>query len=167
MSEPSEGAAAPSDLPETVKEEIRELKGRYPTTRAALLPALHLAQAASDGWLPEATIEAVAAELELSAAEVYGVVTFYDLFYEKPVGRHRISVCSNVTCMLRGSDELLETVRSELGVEEGEVTPDGKCSYVHFECLGACDIAPMMMVDGEYVGNLTPDKLRKILEELD
>jgi NADH-quinone oxidoreductase subunit E len=167
MTELGDGAPISGDLPPEVRDEIRRLKNRYPTARAALLPALHMAQTAGEGWLPEAIIEAVAAELDLSAAEVYGVVTFYDLFHEKPVGRHRISLCCNVSCMLRGSDELLDVLRQELGVGEGEVTADGKCSYVHFECLGACDSAPMMMLDGNYVGDLTPDKLRKVLEELD
>jgi NADH-quinone oxidoreductase subunit E len=161
---PGPGAAV---LPAAVKAEIDALRPRYPTTRALLLPALHLAQRAWGGWLPEEAMLAVARELELAPSEVYGVVSFYDLFHERPVGRHRIRVCTNVPCMVRGSDEVMAALRATLEVEEGEVTPDQRCSYVHFECLGACEMAPMMMVDDRYHGDLTPEKVRAIVEELD
>ena len=132
-----------------------------------LLPALHIAQREWGGWLPDEAIQAVAAELDLPEARVYGVVTFYDLFHQNPVGRHRIRVCTNLSCQLRGSDEIMETLhKEELGVGEEEVTPDGRCSYVHFECLGSCDTAPMMMVDDEYHENLTPDRVRRVLKGL-
>jgi NADH-quinone oxidoreductase subunit E len=148
------------------RREIASLCERYPTRRAALLPALHLAQRLAGGWLPDPMILAVARELGLPAAEVYGVVTFYDLFHQKPVGRHRIRVCTNVSCMLRGSDEILAALRAELGVPEGEVTPDGRCSYVHFECLGSCDTAPMMMVDDDYHEDLSPERTLAIVRGL-
>lgn len=148
------------------KDELERLRRRYPTREALLLPALHLAQRENGGWLSDHVIEAVAEELELPAAKVYGVVTFYDLFEQRPVGRHRIRVCTNLSCQLRGSDEIMETLREELEVGEGEVTPDGRCSYIHFECLGSCDTAPMMMVDDAYHENLTPAKVREILEGL-
>lgn len=158
---------APSQLlPETVRQQIAEYRRRYPTSRAVLLPALHAAQKANGGWLSDAVIEAVALELALPASDVYGVVSFYDLYHQKPVGRHRIRVCTNVSCMLRGSDEIMDTLKSELGVEEGEVTADGHCSYVHFECLGACELAPMAMIDDDYHVHLTPEKVRQILKEL-
>lgn len=154
-------------LPDSAREALDRLRPLYPTARALLLPALHLAQKHWQGWLPEEAILAVAAELDLPVAEVYGVVTFYDLYHEKPVGRHRIRVCTNVPCMLRGSSEVMATLAAALGVDENEVTPDGRCSYVHFECLGACEQAPMMMVDDTYHGDLTAEKVRSILEELD
>ena len=153
-------------LPAEAKAHLDRLRKLYPTERALLLPALHLAQKHWDGWLPEEAILAVAAELGLPPAEVYGVVTFYDLFHQHPVGRHRIRVCTNLSCQLRGSDEIMEVLHKELGVGEDEVTPDGRCSYVHFECLGSCDTAPMMMVDDEYHENLTPDRVRRILKGL-
>jgi len=149
------------------KERIAELLRRYPTRRAALLPVLHIAQRRCGGWLPDAAIEAVAAVLELPPAEVYGVVTFYDLFHQKPVGRHRIRVCTNLSCQLRGADEVMEILADELGVGENAVTADGRCSYVHFECLGSCDTAPMMMVDDAYHEKLTPGRVREIVRELD
>jgi NADH-quinone oxidoreductase subunit E len=147
--------------------QVKELLARYPTREAALIPALHIAQREWGGWLPDAAIAAVAGALELPAAKVYGVVTFYDLLHQHQVGRHRIRICTNLPCMLRGSDEIMETVRGELAVGENEVTPDGRCSFVHFECLGSCDTAPMMMVDDTYHENLTPERVRRILRELD
>ncbi|MGH9361254.1 MAG: NAD(P)H-dependent oxidoreductase subunit E, partial [Thermoanaerobaculia bacterium] len=124
-------------LPDTARAEIDALRRRYPTAEAVLIPALHIAQRLWGGWLPDEAIEAVAYELDLPAARVYGVVSFYDLFHQQPVGRHRIRVCTNLSCQLRGSDEIMATLRRELGVGEDEVTPDGRCSYVHFECLGS------------------------------
>jgi NADH-quinone oxidoreductase subunit E len=153
-------------LSEASRAEINALRPRYPTHEAVLLPALHIAQRQWGGWLPDEAIAAVAEELGLPFAKVYGVVTFYDLFHQKPVGRHRIRVCNNLSCQLRGAEEILETLHQELGVGEDEVTPDGRCSYVHFECLGSCDTAPMMMVDDDYHENLTPNRVRKIVKGL-
>ena len=169
MGMPMTGAERPEPppLPAAAKETLARLRPHYPTSRALLLPALHLAQKHWGGWLPEEAILAVAAELELPAAEVYGVVTFYDLYHERPVGRHRIRVCTNVPCMIRGSGELMAALRETLGVEENEVTPDGRCSYVHFECLGACEQAPMAMVDETYHGWLDAESIRKIVEGLE
>jgi NADH-quinone oxidoreductase subunit E len=146
--------------------EIQALRPRYPTAEALLLPVLHIAQREWGGWLPDEAIAAVAEELELPVSKVYGVVTFYDLYHQSPVGRHRIRVCTNLSCQLRGSDEIMETLHQELGVGEDEITPDGRVSYVHFECLGSCDTAPMMMVDDDYHENLTPNRVRQILKGL-
>lgn len=165
MSEPQ--AREKQTLPAEAVAEIEALRPKYPTTGALLLPALHIAQRHAGGWLPEPVMDAVAELLEIPATKVYGVVTFYDLFYDKPVGKHRISVCTNLSCLLRGAQELLDTLHDELGVEEGEVTADGRCSFVHFECLGSCDTAPMMMIDDQYHENLTPEQVREIVRELD
>jgi NADH-quinone oxidoreductase E subunit len=148
------------------RDEIAALRPRYPTTEALLLPVLHIAQREWGGWLPDEAIAAVAAELDLPVAKVYGVVTFYDLYHQKPVGRHRIRVCTNLSCELRGAEEIMATLHQELGVGEDEITPDGRCSYVHFECLGSCDTAPMMMVDDDYHESLTPNRVRQILKGL-
>lgn len=158
--------AASEVLPESAIEEILALRPKYPTLEALTLPALHIAQRASGGWLPESAIEAVAQLLELPVARVAGVVSFYDMYHVNPVGRHRIRVCTNLSCQLRGSGEILETIGEELGVEEGQVTADGRCSYVQFECLGSCDTAPMIMVDDDYHENLTPERARQIVREL-
>ena len=159
-------AAASQSLPESAIDEILALRSKYPTLEALTLPALHIAQRASGGWLPESAIEAVAQLLELPVARVAGVVSFYDMYHVSPVGRHRIRVCTNLSCQLRGSGEILETIGRELGVEEGQVTSDGRCSFVQFECLGSCDTAPMIMVDDDYHENLTPERVRQIVREL-
>lgn len=165
------GTAATADarpaFPPEARARLQEIAKRYPQGKAALIPALHIAQELWGGWLPEEAVEAVANETGISAAEVWGVVSFYDLFHSHPVGRHRLRVCTNLPCQLRGADEIMAVLRDELGVEEGEVTPDGRCSYVHFECLGSCDTAPMMMLDDHYEENLTPERVREILRELD
>lgn len=166
-----EGVAATADarpaFPPEARARLDEIKRRYPQEKAALIPALHIAQELWGGWLPEEAVLAVANEMGLPPAEVWGVVSFYDLFHERPVGRHRLRVCTNLPCQLRGAEEILELLRDELGVAEGEVTPDGRCSYVHFECLGSCDTAPMMMLGDRYEENLTPERVREILGELD
>jgi len=154
-------------LPEDVVRRIDGLRSRYPTEEALLLPALHLAQQANRGWLSEDAIDAVAELLHLPASKVAGVVSFYDMFHERPVGRHRVRLCTNLSCQLRGAEELAEILRRELGAEEGDVTADGRCSWVEFECLGSCDTAPMAMIDDDYHENLTPDRLRKAIRELD
>ncbi|MDI9632218.1 MAG: NAD(P)H-dependent oxidoreductase subunit E [Acidobacteriota bacterium] len=156
-----------SILPESVRTEIDALRPRYPTTEALLLPTLHRAQRAAGGWLSPETIVAVADFLELPPAKVAAVVSFYDMFHDHPVGRHRIRLCTNLSCQLRGAEELLEVLGEELGVGEDEVSADGRCSYVQFECLGSCDTAPMMMVDDEYHENLTPERVRQIVRALD
>jgi len=154
-------------LPDEVVARIDALRPRYPTLEALLLPALHAAQEAYGGWLPPEAIEGVAALLELAPAKASGVVSFYDMFHDKPVGRHRIRLCTNLSCQLRGAEQLAELMRRELGVDAGAVTPDGRCSWVPFECLGSCDTAPMAMIDDDYHENLTPDRLRRLLSELD
>jgi len=163
VSEPQEATAG---LPPDARAELDRIRKRYPTNEAALLPALAIAQRVWGGWLPDEAIAAVAAELDLPASTVYGVVTFYDLFHQKPVGRHRIRVCTNLPCQLRGCEEIMETLHQELKVEEDEVTPDGRCSFIHFECLGSCDTAPMMMVGDDYHENLTPERTRQIVRGL-
>jgi NADH-quinone oxidoreductase subunit E len=160
-------ATAEGTLSAAARQKIDALRSRYPTAQAVLLPALHIAQEDNGGWLPDSAIAAVAEHLELDPAKVYGVVTFYDLFHQKPVGRHRIRVCTNVSCWLRGSEEIMAALGEELGVAPGEVTADGRCSFVPFECLGSCDTAPMMMVDRDYHENLTPETARRIIRELE
>lgn len=154
-------------LPEAVVSAIDALRPRYPTEEALLLPALHLTQDANGGWLPEPALEAVAELLHLPPSKVAGVVSFYDMFHSKPVGRHRIRLCTNLSCKLRGADQLATLLERELGVGPGQVTPDGRASWVGFECLGSCDTAPMAMIDDDYHENLTPDRLREIVSGLD
>jgi NADH-quinone oxidoreductase subunit E len=154
-------------LPAAIVERLAALEPRYPSREALLLPALQMAQEHWDGWLPDEAIAAVAAHLDLAPAKVYGVVTFYDLFHQRPVGRHRLRICDNLPCLLRGAAEIVDAVADELGVGEDRVTPDGRCSWVRFECLGSCDTAPMLMADDEYHENLTPESARALVRSLE
>ncbi len=143
---------------------IKDLQSKYPHKRSALIPALHLAQA-QVGYLPPEAQKEVAELFELDPTDVHGVVTFYDMFFEKPVGKHVIHVCKNISCMLRGCDKLLESLCSKLGVATHEVSQDGNFTVIGSECLGACDRAPMMLVDDEVVGPVSEDQLDAILEQ--
>lgn len=136
--------------------------------RSAVLAALHAAQHENKGYLTVALMDAVADYLNLEPIKVYEVATFYSMFETKPVGRHSISVCTNISCMLRGADDIVAHVENKLGIKTGMSTEDGrvylKCEE---ECLAACKGAPMMMVDHKYYEDLTPEKVDKILDELE
>lgn len=151
-------------LSEKVKKAILALQSKYPHKRSALIPALHLAQAEA-GYLPDEIQREVAELFELQQSEVHAVVSFYDMFYEKPVGKHIIHVCKNVSCMLRGSDELLDHLCAKLCTKPCEMTSDGEFTIVPSECLAACDRAPMMIVDDQVVGPVKLEELDAILDE--
>ena len=138
---------------------------RYPTRQAACLPALHLAQA-EFGLLTDEVQQAVADYLRLPVAHVYGVVTFYTMFHQKPVGKNVLMVCTNVSCMLRGAYDILAHIESKLGVKRGQTTPDGMFTIVEEECLAACANAPMMICGTEYFLDLTREKVDAALAEL-
>ena len=152
-------------LPEHVLDEIRELPARYPQHRSAVMPALDLAQEELGFLSPEAMSE-VAAALDLDPGYVEGVATFYTLFHLQPIGRHRFYVCTNLSCSLRGSSDIVQHVKSAIGVREaGEVSKDGLFSYEEVECLGACEYAPMMRLDHEYHYDLTPVTITSLVAE--
>ena len=135
--------------------------------RSAVISALHAAQHENNGYLTADIMDAVAAYLGLAPIQVYEVATFYSMFETKPVGRHHLSVCTNISCMLRGSQEVVDHVEKKLGIKTGESTPDGRIYLKREEeCLAACSGAPMMMVDHVYHENLTPERIDKILDEL-
>lgn len=142
--------------------EVRRLQGLYPARRAALLPVLRLAQE-TWGHLSLETQAYVASLFDLSPAHVHEVVTFYTLFFQKPVGRHVLSVCHNLSCALRGAEDMLGYLQQKLGIEAGETTADGRVTLFRVECLCACEVAPMMQVDDEYVGGLTREKIDAVL----
>ena len=149
---------------EEIKQAILELQRHYPEKRSALIPALHLAQS-QEGYLPLEIQEEVADLFGLDLNEVHSVVTFYDMFYEHPVGKHVIHVCKNASCMLRGSDELISTLCEKLCVAPHESTSDGEFTVIPSECLAACDRAPMMLVDEKVVGPVALDEIDRILEQ--
>ena len=153
-----------------VREEIDHWVARFPEgrQRSAVLAALRAAQHENDGYLTPELMDGVAAYLGLPPVQVYEVATFYSMFETEPCGRHHVSVCTNVSCMLRGADDLLRHVEQRLGIKVGESTPDGRVFLKkEEECLAACCGAPMMMVDHVYHENLTPEKIDEILEGLD
>jgi NADH-quinone oxidoreductase subunit E len=152
-----------------VREEIDRWVAKFPADRkrSAVISALHAAQHENNGHLTPDLMDAVAAYLGLAPIQVYEVATFYSMFETKPVGRHHISVCTNISCMLRGSQEVVDHVEKKLGIKTGESTPDGRIYLKREEeCLAACTGAPMMMVDHVFHENLTPDGIDKILDEL-
>jgi NADH-quinone oxidoreductase subunit E len=145
--------------------EVRRLQSLYPHPRGALLPVLHLAQETFGCVSLE--VQAYVAELfGLSPAHVHEVVTFYTLFSQAPRGRHVISVCHNLSCHLMGAKGIIEHLERRLGIEVGETTPDGRITLLSVECLCACEQAPMMQVDDRYEGDLTPEKVDRLLEGL-
>ena len=152
-----------------VREEIDRWVAKFPPDRkrSAVISALHAAQHENHGFLTTELMDAVAAYLGLPPIQVYEVATFYSMFETKPVGRHHVSVCTNISCMLRGSQEVVDHVEKKLGIKTGESTPDGRIYLKREEeCLAACTGAPMMMVDHVYHENLTPASIDKILDDL-
>ena len=153
-------------LNEAQERELTDILGRYPNKMAACIPALHLCQEANGNWLSPEAIQFVADRLELSAAHVKGVVTFYSLFNEHPPGKHQVWVCRTLSCALRGSDAILEHCQKRLGVAVGGTTADGRFTLRTAECLASCGTAPMMQVDQTYYETLTPEKVDHILARL-
>ena len=145
--------------------EIEKLKPRYPTNQALLLPALHLAQK-EFGWVSPEVMDEVAAAIDVPPPVVREVITFYTMYNLKPVGKYHIQVCTNISCCLRGAEELLHHCEKKLGVEAGEMTKDGRFTISHAECLGSCGTAPMVQINDDYHEDLTPSSLDKILAEL-
>jgi NADH-quinone oxidoreductase subunit E len=151
-------------LSEKTKNAILELQKNYPEKRSALIPALHLAQTET-GYLPKDIQREVADLFGIDPNEVNAVVSFYDMFFEKPVGKHLLHVCKNVSCMLRGADGLLDKICKTLHVKPGETSSDGEFTIIASECLGACDRAPMLIVDEEVVGPVKEESIDQILKD--
>lgn len=151
-------------LSEKIRKAILDLQKMYPEKRSALIPALHIAQTV-EGYLPHETQNEVAELFDIDPNEVNAIVTFYDMFYDEPVGKHLIHVCKNASCMLRGCDGILSSLCHKLQVEPRETTADGEFTIIPSECLGACDRAPMMIVDDKVVGPVKEEDLDRILSE--
>jgi NADH-quinone oxidoreductase subunit E len=152
-----------------VREEIDAWTAKFPPERrrSAVISALHAVQHENHGYLTTDLMDAVAEYLGLPNIMVYEVASFYSMFETRPVGRHHVSVCTNISCMLRGSQAVVEHVENKLGIKTGESTADGRIYLKREEeCLAACTGAPMMMVDHVYHENLTPERIDEILDEL-
>ncbi|MGI9259405.1 MAG: NADH-quinone oxidoreductase subunit NuoE [Gammaproteobacteria bacterium] len=157
-------------LSDHVREEIDHWIAKFPEgrQRSAIIGALQAVQHENKGYLTPDLMDAVADYLGLPKIQVYEVATFYSMFEIEPVGRHCVSVCTNISCMLRGSDEIVEHLEKKFGIKVGESTPDGRIFLKREEeCLAACCGAPMMMVDHIYHENLTPEKVDEVLDTLD
>ena len=141
---------------------------RYPEGReqSAVIPLLDIAQRQNGGWLSDSAIAHVAEVLGMAPIRVHEVVSFYTMFYSKPVGRHLIQVCRTTPCWLRGSDDLTKACLDKLGTRIGEVTKDGTFSVMEVECLGACANAPMVQINDDYYEDLTPESLMDVLDAL-
>ena len=153
-------------LPPNLVTEFDELCTHYPQKRAALIPALHRCQEELGGWISPEVMEDVAEYFALEPVEVYGVASFYPMFKLSPVGLHRVSICHNISCALRGSDAILAQVCQLTGAEAHGTSPDGKFSVETVECQGACANAPMFDLDGTYYEDLDADKVAAILERV-
>ncbi len=154
------GVPDPADVevPESLREEIEAHVARYPERRSAVLPALKAAQRVH-GWCSPEAIEQVACVMRVTPAYLESVATFYDMLETRPVGRHSVYVCTNISCSLRGADDLYEAIRTA-------AAEDPDINVRAFECLGACDIAPMASVDGVYVGPLDAADVPRLLEDV-
>src|SRR5947208_12869497 len=159
------------DVPDELREEIEAAMGRYPEVRSASIPALWAVQRRY-GWCTPEGIRQAAAVMGLTPAYLESVASFYDLFRLEPVGRHRVLVCTNISCWMRGGDELLEAFCDAAGCDAeeaghgGSTSADGELFVSGFECLGACDIAPMASIDERYFGPLDAADAGKAVEEL-
>jgi NADH-quinone oxidoreductase subunit E len=152
-------------LSEASLQRIEALKKRYQKPQSVVLEALWMWQD-EHGWISEEGMKEIAGLLGIPAHHVYGVVSFYTMFNQKPVGKHKIEVCTNVSCMLRNSDRILTHIQERLQIGVGETTPDKKFTLVEAECLGSCGTAPMMQVGDEYYENLDEAQVDKILNQL-
>ena len=138
---------------------------RYPIKRAAIMPTLWLAQE-EFGWLSTEVLEYVAGLLELSPAFTASVASFYTMYNKKPVGKHHVQVCTNLSCALVGADRIVDCLRNRLGVEVGQTTADGRFTLSVVECLASCGTAPMMQINDDYWENLNPDSTVEIIDRL-
>jgi len=150
---------------EATMAELRELATRYPQPRSAMMPMLHLVQSV-DGRISPAGIKACVEILGVPEAQVVGVATFYTQFRRHRGGQHHIGVCRTALCAVLGGDEIMDRVQARLGIGEDQTTPDGKFSLEAIECNAACDYAPIMMVDWEFMDNMTPDSAVHVIDEL-
>ncbi len=149
-------------LSDEERHEIEAEVAIYPQKRAASIEALKVVQQ-HRGWVSDEALDDVAELLEMTPDELDGVATFYNLIFRKPVGRHVILICDSVSCWIMGYDNLLDHLKSRLGIDLGETTPDGRFTLLPSVCLGACDHAPVMMIDDDLHLDLTPERIDKIL----
>jgi NADH-quinone oxidoreductase E subunit len=145
--------------------QVEESLGRYPHKRAAIMPVLYIAQK-QNGFISGEVMKEIARVLEITPEDVLGVVTFYTMYHQQPVGKYHIQVCTNISCMLKGGYGIYERVKEKLGIENMQVTLDKLFSLEEVECMGSCGTAPMMAVNEDYFENLTKEMTDQIIESL-
>jgi NADH-quinone oxidoreductase subunit E len=145
--------------------ELQEIAARYPEARSGLLPMLHLVQSV-EGRVTSEGIEVCAEILGITAAEVSGVATFYTMYKRRPVGDYHVGVCTNTLCAVMGGDAIFSALKDHLDVGNDETTADGKVTLEHIECNAACDFAPVVMVNWEFMDNQTPESARQLVDDL-
>lgn len=152
-----------------IKTEIDKWIAKYPENQkqSAVMAALQIAQDANNGWLTTGMMDAIADYLGMSEIAVYEVASFYSMYELKPVGRHKICVCTNISCMLCDSEKVVGHLENKLGIKLGETTKDGKFTLKEVECLGACVDAPVLQVGKDYHAKMTPEKIDALLDSLD
>ena len=147
------------------EQRARETIALYPHPRSAMLPLCHLAQE-QDGWLTQEAMAHIAELLGLTAADVYGTATFYDMLFLEPVGRYMVSICTNLACLLDGAYELMEHAEQTLGIKEGATTTDGRFTLEEVECIALCDEAPCLTVNWRFFGRVTPEGFDQLVDDL-
>jgi NADH-quinone oxidoreductase E subunit len=152
-------------LSDTACQKIQDLMRKYPRKRSALIPSLQLAQKEA-GYLSSETITEVARLFELAPNEVNEVVSFYTMFYKKPLGKYVIQVCTNISCLLCNAEDILAHLTRRLGIRVGETSPDKKFTLLEVECLGSCGTSPVVQINEDYYEDLTTEKLDRILDSL-
>ncbi len=148
------------------EKKIKELMGKYEEPKSALLPILHAVQR-DYGYISKEAIEEISEILDLPKVEIKSVITFYSMFREKPAGKYHIQLCRNVSCYLNGGKELVEFLDKKYGLKPGSFTDNMKFSLTLVECIGQCEIAPAVQINDKFYGNLTPEKLKDILDKLE
>ncbi|MEU6845251.1 NADH-quinone oxidoreductase subunit NuoE [Streptomyces sp. NPDC046716] len=157
--------AYPDDVRTRLEADAKEIISRYPGSRSALLPLLHLVQA-EEGHVTRTGMQFCADMLDLTTAEVTAVATFYTMYRRKPSGDYQVGVCTNTLCAVMGGDAIFETLQEHLGVGNNGTTDDGKITLEHIECNAACDFAPVVMVNWEFFDNQTPDTAKRLVDDL-
>lgn len=153
------------EVPPKLRSEIERAMSKYPEVNSASIPALWAVQR-KYGWCSPEGIHQAAAVLGVTPGYLQSVASFYDLFHTEPTGKHQVLVCTNISCWLRGADEMLSEMCAEAGTQPGETSSDGELFVRGFECLGACDLAPMASIDGEYFGPLAPGEGAEAIRQL-
>lgn len=148
---------------ETAVRDIESVRGKYPNAKAALLPSLYIAQR-EFGWLSDEALSSVSEALNLPKAYVKGVATFYAMYKQRPTGRHLVQLCTNVSCMVFGAEDLVSLLKNRYSLEVGGTSPDGRFSLVIMECIGACERAPAMLVNDDFHSSLDEKNIIEILE---